>query len=165
MKTWDCPELSVKRVFFPVRRNIRTFSLTTYESVRMLSVMPPSSDMPTESELAILNVLWQRGPCTVRQVFVELSRRRDELGYTTVLKLMQIMHEKGLVARDESARSHVYRARIQESPTQKKLVAELLQKVFGGSAAKLVMQALSAKRASREELEEIQKLIDRLKGE
>jgi predicted transcriptional regulator len=118
---------------------------------------------PTDAELAILNVLWAQGACTVRDVHERLSQERD-MGYTTVLKLMQIMFEKGLVTRDDSQRSHVYKARQKEQTTQRMLVTDLLAKAFGGSTEKLVMQALSAKKASREELAEIRRLLNELEG-
>lgn len=113
---------------------------------------------PTEAELAILRVLWERGPSTVRQVNEVLSAARDT-GYTTTLKLMQIMAEKGLVNRDETDRTHVYTARSSRDQTQRQLVSDLVQRAFGGSAAALVLQALSAHPASAEELKDIQKLI------
>jgi predicted transcriptional regulator len=114
---------------------------------------------PTEAELAILRVLWRRGPSTVREVWEQLEQRT---GYTTVLKLMQIMAGKKLVKRDEAARSHVYEAAASEDQTQRQVVGLLLERVFGGSAHKLVMQALSSKKASREELAEIRKLLDEI---
>jgi predicted transcriptional regulator len=116
---------------------------------------------PTDAELAILRVLWTRGPSTVREV-AEAMRRED--AYTTVLKLMQIMTDKGLVKRDDSSRSHVYKASASEGAMQKQLVTDLLDKVFEGSAAKLVLQALDARKASAEELAEIRKLIDAHRG-
>ncbi|MEE9141079.1 MAG: BlaI/MecI/CopY family transcriptional regulator [Gammaproteobacteria bacterium] len=116
---------------------------------------------PTDGELEILKVLWAKGPSTVRQVREMMCRSR-EIGYTTVLKLLQIMAEKGLVLRDESERSHVYRARFREEQTQRQLVRELLAKAFGGSANQLVMQALRAKKVSSAELAEIRKLLDQL---
>ena len=119
---------------------------------------------PTEAELAILRVLWSEGPCTVRQI-QEVLIRRQPTGYTTVLKLLQIMTEKGLVLRDVSERSHVYRASRSEAQTQKQLVGDLLERAFGGSAIKLVMQALASTRTSSEELMEIRTLIERLEGE
>ena len=119
---------------------------------------------PTEAELAILRVLWSEGPCTVRQI-QEVLVRRQRTGYTTVLKLLQIMTEKGLVLRDESKRSHVYRAATSEARTQKQLVGDLLERAFGGSALKLVMQALASTRTSTEELTEIRTLIERLERE
>src|SRR4051812_6468330 len=108
---------------------------------------------PTEAELAILRVLWRAGPSTVRQVHDELSAQHPT-GYTTVLKMMQIMADKGLVRRDESNRSHVYEARLTEQKTQRQLLTDLVERAFGGSSASLVMQALSLKRASAEELAE-----------
>jgi predicted transcriptional regulator len=118
---------------------------------------------PTEAELAILRVLWERGPSTVREVWEELSPKQ-RTGYTTVLKLMQIMSEKGLVDRDETERSHVYRAARSEEETQRQVVGHLLERVFGGSAHKLVMQALSAKKATRAELAEVRKLLDEMES-
>ena len=119
----------------------------------------PTTPRPTDGELSILRVLWERGPSTVRQVHEVLSRERPT-AYTTALKLLQIMTDKGLVRRDETDRTHVYQARWSEEQTQRQLVRDLLERAFGGSASKLVMQALAAKRASAEELGEIRKLID-----
>lgn len=119
----------------------------------------PTPPRPTDAELAILRVLWQRGASTVRQVHDELLRERPT-AYTTALKLLQIMTEKGLVRRDETDRTHVYHARYSEEHTQRQLVRDLLDRAFGGSSSKLVMQALNARRASSEELSEIRKLID-----
>src|SRR5262245_548444 len=118
-----------------------------------------SRPRPTDAELAILRVLWQRGPSTVRQVHEVLSRERPA-AYTTSLKLLQIMTEKGLVRRDDSDRSHVYEAQLSEGQTQRQLVRDLLDRAFGGSASKLVMQALAARRASAEDLAEIRRLLD-----
>lgn len=112
---------------------------------------------PTDAELAILQVLWDQGPATVRQVHEALEAR--ETGYTTTLKLMQIMAEKGLVSRDESARTHVYTAKYTRDETQQRLVTDLLDRAFGGSAAALVMQVLSSQQASAEELRDIEQLI------
>jgi predicted transcriptional regulator len=114
---------------------------------------------PTEAELEILRVLWMHGSSTVRQVNERLSSASRDIGYTTTLKLMQIMAEKGLVTRDESDRTHVYTARMTQGHTQRQLVSHLVDKAFGGSAAALVMQALSAHPATAAELEEIQQLI------
>lgn len=122
--------------------------------------MAKSLPRPTDAELAILRVLWERGPATVRQVHDALAGDRAT-GYTTTLKLMQIMAEKGLVTRDESARTHVYEARVSRDRTQRQLVSDLIDRAFGGSAAALVLQALSAQPASDEELGEIRRLIDR----
>jgi BlaI family transcriptional regulator, penicillinase repressor len=120
----------------------------------------PAAPRPTDAELAILRVLWERGPSTVRQVHEVLVERVGPTAYTTALKLMQIMTEKGLVRRDESDRTHVYQARLTEGQTQRQLVRDLLDRAFGGSASKLVMQALNARRATPEELGEIRKLIE-----
>jgi len=114
---------------------------------------------PTDSELAILRILWDRGPSTVRQVHDALAGTRDT-GYTTTLKLMQIMADKGLVKRNESARTHVYAPAATEMQTQRQLVKDLVDRAFAGSAAALVMQALNAEGATPDELREIRKLID-----
>jgi BlaI family transcriptional regulator, penicillinase repressor len=119
----------------------------------------PTLPRPTDGELAILRVLWARGPSTVRQVHEVLSRERPA-AYTTSLKLLQIMTEKGLVRRDDTDRSHVYQARMTEAQTQRQLVRDLLDRAFGGSATKLVMQALAARRSTPEELGEIRRLLD-----
>ncbi len=119
---------------------------------------------PTDAELAILNVLWERGPSTVREVHDALSSTQVT-GYTTVLKLMQIMTDKGLVVRDESQRAHVYEPRHSEQRTQRQLLTDLADRAFGGSPARLVMQALSGRKASSEELTALRELLDRLEGE
>jgi predicted transcriptional regulator len=116
---------------------------------------------PTDAELEILNVLWERGPSTVREVYEVLLESKD-IGYTTVLKLMQIMSEKGLVNRDETDRRHVYEAERAQDETQRQLLSDLLDRAFKGSATQLVMQALSSKKASREELAEIRRMLDEL---
>jgi predicted transcriptional regulator len=113
---------------------------------------------PTDAELAILRVLWTRGPSTVRDVFDALG---GEGAYTTVLKLLQIMTDKGLVERDDTERTHVYEAAYSEDQTQKQLVSDLLTRVFDGSAAKLVLQAIEAGRASPDEIAEIRRLLDK----
>jgi predicted transcriptional regulator len=118
---------------------------------------------PTDAELAILRVLWERGPSTVRQVFEVLSAER-ELGYTTALKMLQIMDEKGLVQRDVTDRVHVFRATWTQVQTQRSLLDDLLDKAFGGSSLSLVMQALATRKASREELAEIRKMLDGAEG-
>jgi predicted transcriptional regulator len=120
-----------------------------------------SKRKPTDAELAILRVLWARGPSTVREVAEAMGR---EGAYTTVLKLLQIMTDKGLVRRDESARTHVYKATASEDQTKRQLVVDLLDKVFEGSSAKLVLQALSTRAASPEEIDEIKKLLDTYRG-
>jgi predicted transcriptional regulator len=119
--------------------------------------LPRSPKKPTNAEVDILRVLWSRGPSTVREVAQSMGR---EAAYTTVLKLMQNMTDKRLVRRDESSRTHVYTAACPEEQTQRQIVTDLLDRVFDGSAAKLVMQALAASDTSPKELEEIQKLID-----
>ena len=125
--------------------------------------MPTELPRPTEAELELLRVLWDRGPSTVREVHTEIQRARTT-AYTTVLKLLQIMTDKGLVTRDEAERSHVYRPRVAEHVTQRQLVTDLLERAFKGSAATLVMQALDASRATPDELAEIRRLIDRRRG-
>jgi BlaI family transcriptional regulator, penicillinase repressor len=115
---------------------------------------------PTDGELEILRVLWREGPSTVRDVHGILSKTKPGTGYTTVLKLMQIMADKNLVSRDEKNKAHVYSPRIREDQTQRQLVDDLLDRVFGGSAARMVMQALAAKKANPEDLAEIRHLLD-----
>jgi predicted transcriptional regulator len=119
---------------------------------------------PTDAELAILRVLWERGPSTVREVHDDISRSHDT-GYTTVLKMLQIMTDKGLVVRDESQRAHVYATRESEQRTQRQLVGDLIDRAFGGSPAKLVMQALSATRASAEDLTQIRAMLEKMEGD
>jgi predicted transcriptional regulator len=116
---------------------------------------------PTDAELAILRVLWQRGPSTVRDVHQALSTSQAS-GYTTVLKLLQIMTEKGLVVRDESQRAHVYVTKLSEQRTQRQLLGDLVDRAFGGSSAKLVLRALSEGPASSQELRDIRALLDQL---
>ena len=121
---------------------------------------------PTDGELAILRVLWTGGPATVRDIHAKLQGDGGRaVGYTTVLKLLQIMTEKGLARRDETDRSHVYRAAASEDHTQKQLVRDLLDRAFGGSARKLILHALSAKKATPAELDEIRRLLDHMKGD
>lgn len=121
----------------------------------MKNVLPK----PTDAELAILQVLWRRGTATVKEVQEEMG---NGAGYTTVLKFLQIMTEKGLARRNESQRAHVYEAVASEDDTQQQLLTGLLKRAFGGSTSKLVMQALASKRASRKELAEIRQLIEQL---
>nr|WP_286755090.1 BlaI/MecI/CopY family transcriptional regulator [Roseivirga sp. UBA838] len=116
---------------------------------------------PTESELEILNVLWTNGPSSVREVNKKINEQK-EVGYTTTLKLMQIMTQKGLVERDESSRSHIYSARIKAEDIQEQMLDKLLNTAFGGSASKLVLSALGSGKASARELEEIKALIQKL---
>lgn len=117
---------------------------------------------PTESEMEILQILWRMGSCTVRSVHEELIKNK-EAGYTTTLKLMQIMHEKGLVDRDTSSKSHVYSAMLNQDKIEKQLVGKMIDDVFSGSASRLVMQALGNHQASEQEIEEIKKYLDNLK--
>jgi predicted transcriptional regulator len=128
----------------------------------MLARMKPTPEpdrLPTDAEMEILAVLWQRGPSTVRDVYETLARKR-ELGYTTVLKFLQIMTEKGLVRRDESRRTHVYETVDREDRTQQRLLRDLLDRVFGGSKEKLLLQALAATKTTPDELAELRKLLD-----
>ena len=118
---------------------------------------------PTNSELEILQVIWRKGSCTVRDVNEQLVKDKSaQIGYTTTLKLMQIMHEKGLLERETSSRSHIYNALISQSTTSQNLLDTLIDTVFNGSAAQLVMQALSKKNSSSEEIEMIKKYLDQL---
>lgn len=121
-----------------------------------------SSSKPTESELEILQVLWQKGKATVREVHEALSDLKDA-GYTTTLKLMQIMHEKGLVTRDDSSKTHIYQANVSKDKTQQTIVGKMINTLFEGSASQLMMQAFGNKKPSKKEIEEIQKLLDQLK--
>ena len=118
---------------------------------------------PTDKELAILGILWENGPSTVRQVNEHMNEQQ-KTGYTTTLKLMQIMTEKGLLVRDDSQFQHIYKPADSEEKTQKQLVGELLEKVFSGSAEKLVMRALSAKKVSAKELAKIKKVLEKIEG-
>ena|SRR5712691_81666 len=116
----------------------------------------PDPKKPTDAELAILRVLWARGPSTVRDVAETMGR---EGAYTTVLKLMQIMLDKGLITRDDAARAHIYKPAYSQDHTQRQIVRDLLDRLFDGSAAQLVMQVLSAKKASPEELRAIRRVL------
>jgi predicted transcriptional regulator len=125
----------------------------------------PSLSNPTGAELSILRALWTLKSATVRQVHEAVTAAGSDVGYTTILKLLQIMTEKGLVTRDEAQRTHVYRAALPQEQTQRQLVADLLNRAFNNSAQKLVMQALAAKKASKAELREIRRLIDQMEKE
>ena len=118
---------------------------------------------PTKLELSILKVLWEAGPRSVREIQKILEQGKPT-GYTTVLKMLQIMTEKGLVDRDESVRPQIYRARYSQEQTQRHLVRDLVQRAFGGSVKALVMQALATKKSSASDLEAIEKLLDRIEG-
>ena len=115
--------------------------------------------IPTDAELAILRLLWEQGPATVRQIHDHLIQERD-LGYTTVLKTMQVMMEKGLLARDDSERSHVYQAAVAEEATKGRLVTDFMTKAFSGSAQQLMQHAIRGGNTSEQELDAIQQLLD-----
>ncbi len=135
---------------------VRSASLIIYDVYRTKVLVKP---LPTDAELEILKVLWERGASTVREVF---DAMQAATGYTTALKTMQIMFEKGLVTRDDSARSHVYTAAVQAEATQGQLVSELIDRAFDGSATRLAMRALSAEPVSSDELSQIRALLDQL---
>ena len=134
-----------------------------YFRIKSRSMPRPASTLPTTSELAILHVIWQRGPSSVREVYRTLAADR-EMGYSTVLKFMQIMTEKGSLIRDESVRPQVYRAARPRRATQRFLVRDLISRVFGGSSASLVMQALADQKATPDERRRIRELLDTLDG-
>lgn len=136
--------------------------LFCYENYRTMATV--KNIKPTESELEILRVLWDKGFATVREVHEELSVYKDS-GYTTTLKLMQIMFEKGLVKRDDSGKTHIYKPNVTREGTQKQIVNKMVNSLFGGSTTQLVMQVLGNNAPSKEELEEIQKLLDNLKNQ
>src|SRR6478609_3898578 len=117
---------------------------------------------PTEGELEILQVLWDKGSATVRDVHEHINEYKES-GYTTTLKLMQIMFEKSLVKRDDSNKTHVYKANVSREKTQQQMLGKMVDSLFGGSASQLVMQALGSSQPSKEELEEIQQLLNNLK--
>lgn len=133
--------------------------LDTYEIFRMLCCMGKDKSRPTESELQILAVLWERGPSTVREVFEHMGRKG---GYTTVLKFMQIMTDKGLLLRQRRGKSHIYRPAAPQERIQKHLVGDLVERAFGGSLPRLMIAALSSERASSQDLDEIRKLLDEI---
>lgn len=125
-----------------------------------MAIKPPK---PTKLELSILSVLWNKGSASVREVQNTLNETK-ETGYTTVLKMMQLMTEKGMVERDETVRPQIYRAKQSPEKTQRQLVSDLIQRAFGGSMKALVMQAVATKKSSREDMEAIEKLLDRFEG-
>jgi predicted transcriptional regulator len=126
-----------------------------------MSAMPSAPTLPTSSELEILQTIWQRGPSTVRDVYRTLSADR-EIGYSTVLKFMQIMTEKGTLTRDETVRPQVYRAAQPQRQMQRGIIRDLVTRAFGGSSASLVMQALSDRKATADERRQIRALLDEL---
>lgn len=125
--------------------------------------MPVTKFRPTKLELTILRTLWDKGAGSVREIQARLNDTR-ETGYTTVLKMLQIMTDKGLVQRDETVRPQIYRAKYSQEQTQRQLLSDLVQRAFGGSVKALVMQALATKKSSPEDLEAIEKLLDRFEG-
>ncbi len=137
-------------------------SSNSYIYYDIIRSMDKKTIKPTESELEILNVLWIKGEATVREVHEELAKHKDA-GYTTTLKLLQIMFEKGIVTRDASSKTHIYVPAITKEKTQEHLVGKMINSLFAGSPGQLVMQALGNHQASAAELDEIQKLLDNLK--
>ena len=133
------------------------------EDIRQYADMALQQNRPTKLELTILRTLWEKGPGTVRDIQARLSETK-ETGYTTALKMLQIMTEKGLVERDETVRPQIYRAKFSQEKTQRQLVQDLLQRAFGGSVKALVMQAVSTRKSSPADLEAIEKLLDRFEG-
>lgn len=133
------------------------------EALRHNGGMAIKTPRPTEAELAILRVLWRNGPLSVREIHRVMNETKAT-GYTTALKLLQIMTEKGLVERDEDVRPQIYRPRYSEQHTQRQLLRDLMNRAFGGSVRTLVMQALAANKSTPEELEEIDRLLDRFEG-
>jgi predicted transcriptional regulator len=125
--------------------------------------MAPKPHRPTQLELTILRALWDKGPGSVREIQAALNETKPT-GYTTVLKMLQIMTEKGLVERDETVRPQIYRARYSQEQTQRQLLKDLVQRAFGGSVKALVMQALATKKSTAEDLEAIEKMLDRFEG-
>ena len=123
----------------------------------------PKTIKPTESELEILQILWSKGLATVREVHEGLAKTKD-VGYTTTLKLMQIMNEKGLLTRQKSGKLHLYKAVTSQESTNRQLVHKMIETVFQGSAAQLVLSALGNRKSSKEELEEIRQYLDKLEG-
>ena len=150
------------------RSNFNFLLTIIYEIYRKLLLkyffMSTKTIKPTESELEILQVLWDRNLASVREVHEELSKTKES-GYTTTLKLMQIMHEKGLVKRDDSSKTHIYQASVSKEKTQKHLLGKMINNLFGGSPTTLVLQALGNHKASPAELEEIQQLLNNLKNQ
>lgn len=133
-----------------------------YYTNKIVNMAQPKNVKPTESELEILQVLWSKENATVREVHEELAATKD-VGYTTTLKLMQIMHDKGLVSRDDSSKTHIYKAIVSKEKTQKHLLGKMIDNLFAGSPAQLVMQALGNHKTSKDELNEIQNLLNTLK--
>jgi len=146
-----------------MRAHVTKLFVDIDEDLRQYGAMASKQPKPTAGELEILRVLWDSGPCSVREIQRTLNQIKPT-GYTTVLKLIQIMTDKGLVQRDEGQRPQIYRARYRREQTQRQLLHDLVERAFGGSVKALVLQALATKRSSREELEQIEKLLDRMEG-
>ena len=144
-----------------LRNNSYIFATKQFVLLIMTGILPIK---PTDSELEILSVLWQQGPSSVRQVNDEINRKK-QVGYTTTLKFMQIMLEKGLLEREEKGRKHIYRTAVREVDTQKQLLDRFVETAFAGSAMQLVMQALGKHRTTPEELDELKRLIEKIEKE
>lgn len=138
--------------------------IVVYSASNSTTMAAPKLIKPTESELEILQILWEKGVATVREVHERLAKTKD-VGYTTTLKLMQIMNEKGIVKRDDSMRTHIYQAAVNKEKTQKHLLNKMIDNLFGGSSTQLVIQALGDDnhKTSQEEIDTIQALLDNLK--
>jgi predicted transcriptional regulator len=148
----------------PRRHRMTKVFVDNDEVFRHYERMASKPPRPTEAELAILQVLWEAGPHSVREIQQILNQTKPT-GYTTVLKMLQIMTEKGLVVRDESRRPQIYRPRQAREQTQQRLLGDLVHRAFGGSVKALVLQALATKKSTPEELEAIEKLLDRMEGD
>jgi len=146
-----------KKYFFSYEQN------RTLPTNKVVNMSLSKKIKPTESELEILQILWQRESATVREVHEELSKNKTS-GYTTTLKLMQIMFEKGIVTRDDRAKTHIYQPALSRKKTQKQFLDKMINGLFAGSSTQLVLQALGNQKASRSELDEIQKYLDDLKN-
>lgn len=146
-------------------RKLRSGIKLEYENIRMTPLKQEFFIKPTEKELEILQIMWIKGPVSVKDV-LEAMGGEQQNGYTTILKLMQIMHEKGLVTRQKSGKLHLYEARVTKEHTRQMIIDKMIQSVFQGSAMQLVMSALGNKQSSREELSEIKRYLEKLeKGE
>jgi BlaI family transcriptional regulator, penicillinase repressor len=146
------------------KKSLKTFptdvSVDNYGKIRILGPAMRPVPKPTDAELEVLRVIWEHGPSTVRQIHDILEQHKSR-GYTTILKTLQIMTDKGLVVRDDSNRSHVYQTKLTELATQRQLIRDLMDRAFGGSAAKLMLQVLGMKAATPQELDELQGLLNR----
>lgn len=143
---------------------LRKFSLTATKLFVNIHAMSSKPIPPTKLELEVLTALWRKGPGTVREIHLAVNESRP-CGYTTVLKMLQIMTEKNLVLRDDTARPHIYRVRHSQEQTQNHLLKDLIQRAFNGSVKALVMQALSTRKSSDRDMETIKKLLDKFEGD